>query len=315
MSAERPTLIKKVTNVEEGGHHGGAWKVAYADFVTAMMAFFLLLWLLNAASEEQKHGIADYFNPTIPLSAVSGGGDGMMGGEDMFTPSTLAGSVDRGVRPETRSMAEGATLGERMASPSTPPAPGITDGVDGAPLDESQQEQTEATTQDAASEEASADQTGDQAANAALAEALEAALGGADGRDGGHLRVRTAEDGLLIELVDLVDQPLFGPGTATPEPLLGALIAIVVQAIGDTTNRISVLGHTDNRPFPAGASYTNWELSADRANAARRLMLSAGLADSRIIRVEGRADADPLRPDPGAAENRRIAIKLFTTSG
>ncbi|MEM6420946.1 MAG: flagellar motor protein MotB [Pseudomonadota bacterium] len=312
MTEQRPVIIKKVRKVEGGGHHGGAWKVAYADFATAMMAFFLMLWLLNATSDQQRAGLADYFDPTIPISAVSGGGDGMLGGQDMFTPSTLSGSVDRGVRPQTTAVDEGETLGERSASPARAPAQGITDRPRAGSLRAGASPRPAGDGQGETSGDIRQSASGNADAERRLADAIQAA-GGADGDEAGHLRVRPVPDGLVIELVDLVDTALFAPGSARPEPVLAALIEIVAEAIAETTNPVAVIGHTDALPFQTGAAYTNWELSADRANASRRLLVAAGLAEGRITSVIGRAAAEPIGADPLAPENRRIAIKLLTT--
>ncbi|MEM8598195.1 MAG: flagellar motor protein MotB [Pseudomonadota bacterium] len=289
MSEEGQTVILRPKKVVEGEHHSSAWKVAYADFATAMMAFFLMMWLLNATSEEQRQGLADYFDPSIPLTPSSGGGEGMMGGTDPFTPSPMAGTVPEGVRPDPRQTDPGEDLGEDTASPPGIERPGLSDDRAGSPL------------------EGPMTETG-----IGPQEALEAALMAAGGAEAGdHLRVRLTSEGLLIELVDLVGEPLFASGSAQPEPLLTELIALIAPIIIGTQNQIAVIGHTDARPFSRG-DYSNWELSADRANRARRLLLINGIETGRIARVEGRAASQPLIADAMAAENRRIAIKLLT---
>jgi len=117
----RPILIRKKKVIAGGGHHGGAWKVAYADFVTAMMAFFLLMWLLNATSEEQRKGLADYFNPDLPISRTSAGGAGMLKGDTIFTKETASGSIPEGVPPQPTHLEPGQPLGDEAASPDAPP--------------------------------------------------------------------------------------------------------------------------------------------------------------------------------------------------
>ncbi|MEL6577890.1 MAG: flagellar motor protein MotB [Pseudomonadota bacterium] len=302
-------VIKRPKKVVEGEHHSSAWKVAYADFATAMMAFFLLLWLLNATSDEQRQGLADYFDPAIPLSPVSGGGDGMLGGNDPVTAERLAGTAPEGVRAEPRDVDPGADLGPDAASTPGVVRPGLvdsraagaqpgiprTDGpgrADGTAIDAPEGENAMA------------------AARSALEEAL-ARAAEASATAGEHLALSIEEDGLVIEIVDIAGEPLFASASTTPEPVLVDLLRLVAEVLRDTANPLEVIGHTDARPFEAGG-YTNWELSADRANAARRLLVAAGLPLSRFAGVIGRAASDPRGPDPFADENRRIAIKLLT---
>ncbi|MEM8623236.1 MAG: flagellar motor protein MotB [Pseudomonadota bacterium] len=309
MSEEQGGLvIKRPKKVVAGEHHSSAWKVAYADFATAMMAFFLLLWLLNATSDDQRKGLADYFDPAIPLSPVSGGGDGIMGGRDLFQPTPQAGSVREGVRPETRDASPGADLGPETTSPAGPQRPGLTDSrmagtLPGVPQDTGP---------------GRADGLEPQRENEEAAEALEEALrnqfatAGSDvERAGEHLSVSLEADGLIIELVDILGEPLFATASARPEPVLIELMGLLAPMLNETMNPLEVIGHTDARPF-TGADYTNWELSADRANAARRLLIDAGLAPGRFEGVIGRAASEPRAEDPLAPENRRIAIKLLT---
>ncbi|WP_081871642.1 flagellar motor protein MotB [Parvularcula oceani] len=242
------TIIKKKRINVVNGHHGGAWKVAYADFVTAMMAFFLLMWLLNATTEEQRRGIADYFDPSIPVTAVSGGGDGMLSGDSVLSDDTLAHDSDGDWRP-------------------------IRDA---------------------------------QALRTALVEAVHrAGVSGADGR----LRVTQTPEGMLVELVEGERKPLFETGSAAPSEELTKLLAAAAEVIVRAGTEVKITGHTDGYVF-SDDSYTNWELSADRANTARRLLLGAGLPKTVITEVSGRADRVPLEDDPNAAVNRRIAIML-----
>ncbi|MEO0428630.1 MAG: flagellar motor protein MotB [Pseudomonadota bacterium] len=299
-------VIKRPKKVIEGEHHSSAWKVAYADFATAMMAFFLLLWLLNATSDEQRQGLADYFDPAIPLSPVSGGGDGMLGGSDPASPERMAGSVPEGVRPETRDTDPGADLGPDRTSPQGVAQPGLVDsraaGLQPGLPSESGPGRAEGTAPPRAE--------GDAEAAAAQAE-LEGRIAEAAGTAGEHLSVRMEPDGLVIEIVDIAGEPLFGSASTNPEPVMVELLRVVAEALQETANPIEVIGHTDARPFEAGG-YTNWELSADRANAARRLLVDLGLPIARFAGVTGRAASQPRGTDPLADQNRRIAIKLLT---
>jgi chemotaxis protein MotB len=261
--------VKKVT----AGHHGGAWKVAYADFVTAMMAFFLLMWLLNATSEEQRKGIADYFDPTLPISRTSAGGVGMLSGDSIFAEDRLAGTLDQDSKRR----------------------PDNTRGTDTAPGGTDPSEHGEAEVAEAALE-------------AELASAMQ------DPETEGlseHFHLRVTPEGLVIEIVDLSDTPLFEAGSARPGAVLRTLLGILVPLLSTTTNDIAIVGHTDARPFQPGATYTNWELSAERAGAARRLAIDLGLEARRVVRVSGVADTNPFDPDPASPRNRRIAVVLL----
>lgn len=260
MSAGQTIIIKRPKIVKGGGHHGGAWKVAYADFVTAMMAFFLLMWLLNATSEDQRRGLADYFSPSIPIAAVSGGGAGALDGEEV-------------------------TRAPALATVTTSPTDGMNDKLAGVPDDE-------------------------------LIAAMEAALIGEQSALNDHISIRMSPEGLVIELTDRDSRPLFASGRADPSPILIKLTAAVAQALEEVSNSIKIVGHTDSRRYANGLQgYSNWELSSDRANAARRMIKDAGLPETRITEVSGRAATIPLVEDPLDARNRRISITLLRSNG
>ena len=297
----RPIIIKR-KKIIAAGHHGGAWKVAYADFVTAMMAFFLLLWLLGATDEQQRKGLADYFNPTLAVNRTTGGGGGMLEGKSFKAEEPAAGTQPEGVQPMPTHDDEGPPLGEQDAVPEIPPdaQPGefATHGGEG---------EGETAAQAAArAEQARLEEVGRQ-----IAAAMNAADDGTLVR---HFFLRITAEGLVIEIIDADDQPLFASASATPAPILSKLIDVLVPVLGETTNDIAVVGHTDAVPF-GSADYSNWELSADRANAARRLLVGHGLPEGRITRVTGKAAVEPLVADPTAPQNRRIAITLLRHSG
>ncbi|MFQ5566864.1 MAG: flagellar motor protein MotB [Paracoccaceae bacterium] len=312
----RPLIIKK-KKVIAGGHHGGAWKVAYADFVTAMMAFFLLMWLLGATDEKQRKGLADYFNPTLAVSRNAAGGAGMLEGKDMFAEEPVSGSQAEGVPPKPTHNDDGPPLGDEAAVPESPPdaEPGAhaADGGEGAA--ETGAAGAKATGLDSENAAALAAEQAEQARLEAvgrqIAEAMRAAEDGTLVR---HFVLRITAEGLVIEIVDADDQPLFASASAEPAPILPMLIDVLVPVLAETTNDIAVVGHTDAVPFGA-TDYSNWELSADRANAARRLLTGRGLSESRIARVTGKAAVEPLADDPAAPQNRRIAITLLRHSG
>ncbi|MGB3625690.1 MAG: flagellar motor protein MotB [Henriciella sp.] len=267
--AEKPepeqniTIIKRKKVVKADGHHGGAWKVAYADFVTAMMAFFLLMWLLNATTEEQRKGIADYFNPTIPVSRISGGGSDGLNGSSLYTEETYA------------QMGTGATRKKSVAPNDAADSRQIAQGLNDL------------------REELSKDPR-------KLSE---------------HLLVKMTAEGIVLEIIDSESRPLFELGQSQPTPLLIKLLELISGSLNTFDNDIKIVGHTDNRPYRGNRGYDNWNLSADRANTARKLLLSDGLPIARLKEVSGRADTDPLIEDnPAAAQNRRISITIVTSA-
>ncbi|MFN7054807.1 flagellar motor protein MotB [Hyphomonas sp.] len=264
---KQPVIIKRRKVVKGDDHHGGAWKVAYADFVTAMMAFFLLMWLLNATTEEQRKGIADYFNPTIPISRISGGGSDALNGSSIFTEETYA------------KMGTGASRRETVDFPG-----------------EGKQK---------------SDQTNEQAIAGNLV-SLKEALSQQSQQLSEHLLIKMSPEGIVLEIADSDTTPLFPIGRAEPSETLVTLVEIVSGVFGSFGNDIKIVGHTDNRRYRNDAIYDNWNLSADRANTARRLLMRKGIPSSRIREVSGRADTDPLVPeDPSAAQNRRISITIL----
>ncbi|MBX2855387.1 MAG: OmpA family protein [Rhodobacteraceae bacterium] len=285
-SSENAPIIKKIKKVSGGGHHGGAWKVAYADFVTAMMAFFLLMWLLNATSEEQKKGIADYFSPQIPISERSGGGDSMFNGNTIFTSKDLAKSNIGGKKKTDETDTEDQDADEMAAAAKNAEA-----GLEGE----------------------DAEKTGQQSVQAAIEDALNAIKQAGDDSDLlNHLSLKITPEGLMIEIAERDGAPLFNAGSARPSEKMRQLVAVIAPIVSELANNIAIAGHTDATPFADNARYDNWELSSDRANAARRLMLDEGFPGERVRKVTGFAERDPLTPDdPLAPQNRRIAITLL----
>ncbi len=259
---EQPIIVKKVI-VAGGGHHGGSWKVAYADFVTAMMAFFLLLWLLNVTTDEQKNGIADYFAPTAVSQRTSGAG-GILGGQTM--------SVD------------GARLSDR-SSPAVmlelaPPEKAT-------PVDEENQreeagggEDAELTEEELLKRMAEHEQKEFEAAEQALREAVEGVPELAGFTE--QLVVENTPEGLRIQLIDEEGRSMFPSGAAGMHDHTRQLLAKVAEVIQRVPNQIAISGHTDATPFKTKDGYGNWELSADRANASRRALIDAGIDPRRV---------------------------------
>ncbi|QCB46812.1 flagellar motor protein MotB [Hydrogenophaga sp. PAMC20947] len=271
----QPIIVKRV---KKGGHvaHGGAWKIAYADFVTAMMAFFLLMWLLGSTSKGDLNGIASYFTAPVKISLLGGDGTGNSesilpgGGRDL---SRSAGQVDGGDAERAAKL-----IGAQMA-------------------------RAELARQDAQRIDALEQKISDMiASNPALAEF------------GDQIKLEQTPEGLQIQLVDAQNRPMFDTGSAIVKPYMRDILREIGGALVDVENRISLAGHTDAMPYGSGdRGYSNWELSADRANASRRELVVGGLPDSKMLRVEGLASSRPMTPeDPSAPTNRRISILILT---
>ena len=268
-----PVIIKRKKVVQGGGHHGGAWKVAYADFVTAMMAFFMLMWLLNATTEKQRKGIADYFNPTIPVNRVSGGGDGAFGGDSTFTENTLA-------QNGTGATEENPTEADKGR--------GEASGMDSAAS------QTE--TQNLAEVEKSL------AAKSGESMTMERLMR--------HVVTRVTDEGLVIEVFDLEETPLFQPESSEPTPLLRDIAGLVSDTLALATNEVAVNGHVRAYPLPLKED-PSWDLSTARAQEMRLLLEGKGLDLARVARVTGHANRKPETADPTALRNNRIEIILL----
>ncbi|MBP9183931.1 MAG: chemotaxis protein MotB [Fuscovulum sp.] len=262
-----PVIIKRKKVVGGGGHHGGAWKVAYADFVTAMMAFFLLMWLLNATTEKQRKGLSDYFNPTVPVNRISGGGDGAFGGDSMFSENTKVKTGTGGTANET-----GASSG---SAEDTRADEGQTDlrAVEKALMDRGGESRT-----------------------------MEQLLR--------HVITKVTDEGLVIELYDLDEAPLFLNDTAEPSPVTLALAKLMADTLAITANEIAVNGHLRSYPVTLKANPV-WDLSAERAQRMRLLLEAAGLDGGRMQRISGFADRKPVTADSSAIRNNRIEIILL----
>ncbi len=278
---DQPIVFKKIRKGHGHGRHGGGWKIAYADFATAMMAFFLLLWLLAATTEEQKLGLANFFMPTPFAKNDMVGSHGISGGQ---TPN------DPGQLDQSPMSHPDVTLSMSMPQDNHP--------------------EEDVTEEQLRKQSERADEAELQRVKAELDQAIQSdpALAGL----GENLRVDRTPEGVRIQIVDQDQRSMFPLGGATLEPYTVALMAKLATIIGRTGRQISVTGHTDAIPFRAGSEQDNWQLSSDRANASRRALIAAGLPGARIARVVGKADTDPLEPaQPQAAQNRRISIVLL----
>lgn len=268
-----PPVIIRRKKVVAGGHHGGAWKVAYADFVTAMMAFFLLMWLVNATTETQRKGLADFFSPTVPLMRASGGGEGIFGGDSMMSENTLA---QNGMGASNRAtMASRQARGDSGAETSDTTGAGDTDLM-------------------------------------ALEEAL-MALGGESREMENVLRhviTRITDEGLIVELFDLDGAPLFEAESDSPTWIAEALAGMLSRVFDLTRNGVAVNGHTRSYPIVL-VNNPVWDLSAARAQRMRAMLVDAGLTESRMQRVTGKADRQPATDNPMAVRNNRLEVILL----
>ena len=267
-----PIIIKRKKVIVAGGHHGGAWKVAYADFVTAMMAFFMLMWLLGATTEKQRKGIADYFNPSIPISRNSGGGNGAFGGDSVFTEQTMAQSGSGG----TGNDAAGVTTDTANKAAK---AAELGDQVDGM---------AEVT-------EALRARGGE---SVTMKQALQ------------HVTTRVTDEGLVIELFDLPGAPLFADGTAEALPVTHDLVSVLADVLVIAQNDMAMNGYVTSQPIVL-INNSVWKLSSDRAQTFRGLLEQAGLPSERMQRVTGYADRVPATADPLAIRNNRLEVVLL----
>jgi chemotaxis protein MotB len=288
-NAEAVIIIKKI---KKGGHahHGGAWKVAYADFVTAMMAFFLLLWLLNATTEEQKRGISDYFAP-VAVSATTGGAGGLLGGRSVSSPGasvsrTSVPSVSLKIEPST-----GASVGDAEDE-------GGADSEAEKALKEQQEREAKLEKAQFDKIEQQIRETVQQTPDLKKLEK--------------HLLIDRTPEGMRIQVIDQEGRPMFGSGSSTPLARTKQLLSMIASAINPLPNKIRISGHTDSQAFKRKDGYSNWELSSDRAQATRRILVNSALAPERIESVAGRAAQDPLLPqDTTSQRNRRVNILLL----
>jgi chemotaxis protein MotB len=298
MADDRPIIIKRIKK-SGGGHHGGAWKVAYADFVTAMMAFFLLLWLLNAVTEEQKKGIAQYFRPTIaPQSSQSQ--EAILNGTPAVM-SEVSGASAAEASVDVSSPADDAD--SEPTAPSNPnPSPdnAMPSGAGAKPVD-----LKEAQDVVAKNEQKEFDEVKQK-----IEDQIKQDPGLADLKN--NIDVQQTPEGLQIEMLDKDKVSMFPSGSAAMNERSRQLLELVAKVIAPLPNKLSISGHTDATPYQGKADYSNWELSTDRANAARRQLETFGVDDKRMQNVSGKADTDPkVKNDPFSPENRRISIVLL----
>lgn len=272
----QPIIIKRI---KKGGHavHGGAWKIAYADFVTAMMAFFLLMWLLGSTSEGDKKGLSDYFNSPLKVSMMGGSG---AGASDSILPG---GGADLTQKSGQSKRGDGSDPIQKKAMAEVMRA--------------------EVAKQDARKLAALSSKIAALIANNARL---------TDFRS--QIRLDSTPDGLQIQIVDEQNRPMFNSGSSVVNPYMRDILKEIGSALNGVENKISLDGHTDQSPYSnAQRGYSNWELSSDRANASRRELVSAGMPDDKLARVVGLGSSNLLdASNPLSPANRRISITVMT---
>lgn len=272
----RPIIVKKIKK-SGGGHHGGAWKIAYADFVTAMMAFFLLMWLLGSTSKAQKEGISDYFKTPLKVAMMGGTSVGASdtlikggGGKDFTKKSGQVKKVDGPDGKKTKIDAEEAKKALEKAEK--------------VKLEELKQK---------------IEQAIDDSPNLSKFK--------------NQLLLDITSDGLRVQIVDEQNRAMFNSSKADMQPYAKKILQELGQVLNGVTNKISLSGHTDATPYPDGEkSYSNWELSADRANASRRELVAGGMDETKLLRIVGLSSASLFdKENPFNATNRRISIIIM----
>jgi len=269
----KPIVIKRIKKYA-AGHHGGAWKIAYADFVTAMMAFFLLMWLLGSTTQGELQGISDYFRTPLKVALAGGSGSGDSssvvrgGGHDL---TRTHGQIARTDLPDRK-----RTINLQAAQ---------AEKKEQARLRELRMRMQETIEK-----------------HPTLSQFA------------GQIRIDITDEGLRIQLVDEKNRPMFDSGSARLKDYARDALREVAHVLLEVDNRISISGHTDAQAYAGGErGYSNWELSADRANAARRELLAAGLPEAKFVRVVGLSDSQHLnRDDPLDPANRRISVVVMT---
>jgi chemotaxis protein MotB len=269
---QRPIVIKRIKKTA-AGHHGGAWKIAYADFVTAMMAFFLLMWLLGSTTKGELQGISDYFRTPLKVALSGGNGSGdnsspiNAGGRDLTRSDSM--QMKRGTLPEQKKTISPKEAREVLAQQENIKMKALKTRleavIDASPLLRQYRQQ---------------------------------------------LLIDITTEGLRVQIIDEQNRPMFDLGSAHLKPYAQDILLGLSKPLNEVDNSLSLTGHTDAKPFAQGEkAYSNWELSADRANTSRRVLVAGGIAEGKIKRVVGMSSAVPFDPaDPFNPANRRISI-------
>jgi chemotaxis protein MotB len=299
-AANAPVIvIKKVIDDGHGGAHGGAWKIALADMMTAMMAFFLLMWLLGASNEDQRKSIADYFRPSshslTPFGQMAGS-NGVLGGRSIIDPDAFPYAARQtGLLERLTPRSEGGP------NPDTDPGPeNENPAADPDKLTPEQKKQIAA----------QADAENFQKLEKEIKQKLSENKRLEQLKD--QVAISRDKDGLRIEIIDKADFAMFPSGSNNMQGKAAALIKEVANSLASMPNKVAIRGHTDAVPFQNAEGRNNWSLSAERAEATRQLLEKNGIPAERFTRIEGVADTDPFNPkDPRDPRNRRMSITVL----
>ncbi len=264
-------IVKRIKRVDAAEDSGGTWKIAYADFVTAMMAFFLLMWLLGSSSQGDLKGISEYFRNPLKVTLMGGPSSG---NSARVIPGGGA-AIDETYGQEKKGDVDKKNI---LQSNETPLAT-AEQRTENKVLTEMQEELKEAIERDSRLKDIQ-----------------------------NQVRMEVTTEGLEVQIIDEDNKPMFQSGQSTPLPHLEAILNVLAKVLTDVPNKLSVTGHTDSAKFAGHLGYGNWELSADRANASRASMVKSGLPSDKVIKVSGLADVAPFEEDPLSAKNRRISI-------
>jgi chemotaxis protein MotB len=292
-------IIKKIIDDGHGGAHGGAWKIALADMMTAMMAFFLLMWLLGASNADQRKSIADYFKPTSQSMVAIGqlaGSNGILGGRSIIDPDGFPFAAK-----QTALLERLTPRSEGGPNPSTDPGQ----------ENENPYSDPDKLTPEQKKEVAAAQEKADFAK---LEKEIEQKLSQNKKLEGLKDQVSVTRDkqGLRIEIIDKADFAMFPSGSMSMQGKASSLIAEIAASLAEMPNKVAIRGHTDSVPFQSKEGRNNWSLSAERAEATRQILEKNGIKESRFARIEGVADTDPFNPkDPRDPRNRRMSITVL----
>ena len=290
-------VIKKIIDDGHAGAHGGAWKIALADMMTAMMAFFLLMWLLGATNESQRKSIADYFKPTSHSNVTMGqlaGSNGILGGRSIIDPDGFPFSAKQ------TSVMERVTPRSEGGPTENEPSPNSTERANPDQVSEAEKKQIVEEADKAAFDKLEKEVT----------ERLEKSPGLENLKE--QVKFVREKDGLRIEIIEKADFAMFALGTTRLLPRAQALLNEVAKSLGTMPNKLALRGHTDSVAFSNTDNRNNWSLSAERAEATRTLVEKNGVKSTRFARIEGVADTAPYNPsDPLDPRNRRISITVL----
>jgi len=292
-----PIIVKKIMDDGHGGAHGGAWKIALADMMTAMMAFFLLMWLLGASNADQRKSIADYFRPTSHSNVTMGklaGSDGMLGGRSVIDPDGFPFAAK-----QTAAM-ERVTPRSQGGPTENDPAPNAEERNNPETLTEAEKKQIAEQKDKADFDKLEKEVKESLAKNPRLENLTE------------QVKFVREKEGLRIEIIDKADFAMFGLGTTQLTPKAQVLLNEVAKSMTKMDNKLAIRGHTDSVAFANTDGRNNWSLSAERAEETRKIIGKKGVPESRFAKIEGVSDSAPYNPnDPKDPRNRRISITVM----